>query len=376
MDKSVCIAHAENIGQESGGTVRVASLAEGLVEAGFEVHLVAPKPRSNTEIPNQLSEVEIHTVPVTSKGTLDQIPRALTVSWKARQVAEQHNAILQVERGTLAGFLTLFGESGYVLDLHDIGFNGPLYQNLPLSPLVTRFVEWMERRGVQKANEVIAVSEPMQRFVEKEWNATDTTVIHNGVRPEILEYGAEQSVESAPNEVAFIGNLNHNIAYEKFCGLAEEIQDIHVHVIGDGVKRPKLEALVEDYDLNNIEVHGYLPDEEAYRILMRAEVCIFPLKDTHHTKMAQHMKGFDYGALRKAIATDRDGTANILEAHDAALISDPENPEEFISNIRELLDDKAKRGRLGQRARELAEEFTWERQGKKLLTLLQSRYKS
>ena len=373
MDKSVCIAHAENIGQESGGTIRVASLAEGLIKAGFEVHLVAPKPRSNTEIPDQLSEVEIHTIPVTSKGTLDQIPRALIVSWKARQVAKRHNAILQVERGTLAGFLTLFGESGYVLDLHDIGFNGPLYQNLPLSPLVTRFVEWMERQGVQKANEVIAVSEPMQRFVEKEWNATNTTVIHNGVRPEILEYGTEQSMEPASNEVAFIGNLNHNIAYEKFCHLAEEIQDIHVHVIGNGVKRSKLEELVEDHNLNNIELHGYLPDKEAYHILMRAEVCIFPLKDTHHTKMAQHMKGFDYGALQKAIATDRDGTANILESHDAALVSDPGTPEEFISNTRELLNGKAKRNRLGQRARELAEEFTWERQGEKLVTLLQSR---
>jgi glycosyltransferase involved in cell wall biosynthesis len=373
MNKSICIAHAENIGQESGGTIRVASLADSLVDAGYDVHLVAPKPRSNTEIPDQLSEVEIHTVPVTSKGTLDQIPRALTVSWKARQVAKQHNAILQVERGTLAGFLTLFGESDYVLDLHDIGFNGPLYQNLPLSPLVTRFVEWMERRGVQKANEVIAVSEPMKSFVEEEWNATNTTVIHNGVRPEILKYGAERSVESTPDEVAFIGNLNHNIAYEKFCFLAKEIQDIQVHVIGDGVKRSKLETLIEDHNLNNIEVHGYLPDEEAYNILMRAEVCIFPVKDTHHTKMAQHMKGFDYGALKKAIATDRDGTANILEAHNAALISDPGKPEEFVSNVGELLDDEPKRSRLGQRARELAEEFTWERQGEKLVTLLQSR---
>jgi glycosyltransferase involved in cell wall biosynthesis len=373
MNKCVCIAHAENIGQESGGTIRVASLAEGLVEAGYDVHIVAPKPRSNTEIPDQLSEVEIHTVPVTSKGTLDQIPRALTVSWKARQVAKQHNAILQVERGTLAGFLTLFGESGYVLDLHDIGFNGPLYQNLPLSPLVTRFVEWMERRGVQKANEVIAVSEPMQRFVEEEWNATETAVIHNGVRPEILEYGNERSVESAPNEVAFIGNLNHNIAYEKFCFLAEEIQDIRIHVIGDGVKRSKLQTLVDNYNLDNVKVHGYLPDEEAYELLMRSEVCIFPLKDTHHTKMAQHMKGFDYGALKKAIATDRDGTANILESHDAALISDPGKPEEFILNVRELLNDEAKRSRLGQRARKVAEKFTWERQGEKLVKLLRSR---
>jgi glycosyltransferase involved in cell wall biosynthesis len=85
------------------------------------------------------------------------------------------------------------------------------------------------------------------------------------------------------------------------------------------------------------------------------------------------MKGFDYGALKKASATDRDGTANILESHDAALISDPGKPEEFILNVRELLNDEAKRSRLGQRARKVAEKFTWERQGEKLVKLLRSR---
>jgi glycosyltransferase involved in cell wall biosynthesis len=373
MADSVCIAHAENIGQGSGGTIRVASLAKELVKAGFEVHLVAPKPRSNTEIPDQLSEVEIHTVPITSKGTLDQIPRALAVSWQARKVAKKHDAILQVERGTLAGFVALMGETDYALDLHDIGFNGPLYQDLPLAPIVTRFVEWMERRGVQKANEVIAVSEPMRDFVEEGWEATNTAVIHNGVRPEILQYGSEKSIKPESKEVAFIGNLNDNIAYEKFCLLAKEIEDIQVHVIGDGFERSTLESLVDAHDVENVEIHGFLPDEEAYRILMRAEVCIFPLEDTHHTRMAQHMKGFDYSALSKAIATDRDGTANILESYDAALISDPGVPQEFVENTRELLNDEKKRDRLGKRARKVAEQFTWDNQAKKLVELLQDR---
>lgn len=376
MNDCVCIAHAENIGHESGGTIRVASLAQSLVEADYEVHLVAPSPREGTEVPGRLSNVNIHIVPVTSRGTLDQVPRALTVSWKALRLTRSLNARLQVERATLAGFVSLLGGTDYVLDLHDIGFNGPLYRNLPLSPLVTRFVRRMERQGVKNAGKVIAVSEPMQRFVEDEWGATDTGVIHNGVRSEILRFGAERSANQTDSDVAFIGNLNHNIAYEKFCKLAEEVKGIRIHVIGDGVKRSRLEKMVQERGLNNIEIHGYLPDEQAYTRLMKAAVCIFPLRDNHHTRMAQHMKGFDYGALGKAIATDRDSTANILEENDAALVSDPANPEQLVENVQALLDDERQRKELGQRAREIAETFTWKRQGQKLVELHESFFRN
>lgn len=372
MAKSVCIAHAENIGMESGGTVRVASFAHALVEAGYEVHLVAPKPRPGTYIPERLSNVDIHTVPITSSGTINQIPRAVAVSWKALRMAEKHDAMLQVERGTLAGFVALFGGSGYILDLHDIGFHGPIYRNLSLSSIATRFVGRMERSGVENANKVISVSRPMKRFVEDEWGANDVEVIHNGVRSEILDFGKGRSHESTGREVAFIGNLNHNIDYNKFCKLAEEIDGLLVHVVGDGVKRSEFETMVRRKGLSNVTIHGYLPDEEAYGILHKASVCIFPLQDNEHTKMAQHMKGFDYGALGKAIATDRDATANILEEYDCALVSDPGRPEQLVANVRKLLANEQLRRRLGTRARDLAELFTWRRQGQKLIKLYES----
>jgi glycosyltransferase involved in cell wall biosynthesis len=55
--------------------------------------------------------------------------------------------------------------------------------------------------------------------------------------------------------------------------------------------------------------------------------------------------------------------------HDAALVSDPSKPEEFVENVRRLLNDEGLRKRLGMRARKLAENFTWEKQGEKLVRL-------
>lgn len=370
MAQSICLAHAENIGLESGGTVRVVGLSKSLADYGYDIHLVAPKPKNPDRIPDGLSDVTLHFAPIKARSVFDQFPRALLVSRKAKQVVDKHDALLQIERGTLAGVATLLGCSDYVVDLHDIGFDGPLYQNLPLSNPIQKFVYKMEKRGVEEASKVISVSDAMAKYVETEWGVHENSsfIVHNGVRSKVFNFNNPNTSEE-DGMVAFIGSINYNIDYEKFIHLAQSIDGIDLHVIGDGYKRKELEEEVNRRDLPNIHVHGFLPDGKAYTILRRSQVCVFPLMDTHHTRVAQHMKGFDYGALGKAIATDRDGTAGILEENNAALVSDTGTPNELVSNVRRLLSDDSLRAELGANAKELAEEFTWEAQGEALASV-------
>jgi glycosyltransferase involved in cell wall biosynthesis len=172
--------------------------------------------------------------------------------------------------------------------------------------------------------------------------------------------------------ISFIGVLTHNVDYEKVINLAETRRDTRIYMIGDGPMRYHLIKIVEEKGLNNINVPGYLPDEEAYGILSRSQVCVFPLRSTFHTSVAMHMKILDYAALGKAIATDRDATARIFEEHDAALVSDPANPQEFIENVQRLIDDMELRRRLGRNARRLVKDFTWQKQGEKLTKLYEN----
>jgi len=260
----------------------------------------------------------------------------------------------------------LLGCSNYILDIHDLEFDDPLYKSIPLA---SKMIYYLERRAVSKASKIIAVSEPMKEFLVESWKVPEDKIeiIPNGYFEEKLK--RFNSGEEENGLISFIGVLTHNIDYNKVIRLAKSRDDIRIYIIGDGPMRTKFVREVKRGGVKNVVIPGFLPDEEAYSILAKSQVCFFPLKNTLHTKVAGHMKALDYAALGKAIATDRDGTAVIFERSNAALVSDPAKPEEFIGNVHKLLEDENLRRRLGENARRLVKDFTWEKQGKRLVRM-------
>ena len=361
----IVIAHGGNIGFHGGGTNRVLAFAKALAENGYSVSLVVPKPTG--KIPKL--DVEIHTIPLRAKGIKDQILRALFVSWKAKKLAEKENAILQIEHSTLGGIAASLGCSNYVLDIHDLEFDGDLYRSIPLA---LNLIYRLEKRAVEKTRKIIVVSEPMKDFLVNEWKVPEDKIeiIPNGYFEEKLK--RFDGSEEEEGLISFIGVFTHNIDYDKVIELAKSREDARIYMIGDGPMRAEFIKKVKREGLKNVLAPGFLPDDEAYSILAKSQVCIFPLRNTFHTKVAMHMKALDYAALGKAIATDRDGTARIFEKHNAALVSDPAKPEEFIENVCRLLDDENLRKKLGKNARRLVKDFTWEKQGKKLVRVYEN----
>ena len=367
----IVLAHGMDVSIPCGGTNRVVAFARGLCDNGFDVELVVPKPIR--EFPRDLQDVRIHTVPIKEKRYIDKIARALLVSLKAKRIAKKNNAILQIEHSTLAGFATLVGCSDFVLDMHDLAHVSPVYLNLPFSKMVQKFIYSMEHKAVSKASKIIVVSNPMKDFIIKEWNVPEEKieVIPNGYFEDRLEALSYKSVEEVKGLVSFLGILNPNIDCEKIIKLARSLEGIggRIYVIGEGSESTKLKRMVRKYKLSNVTALGYVPDKEAYGIIAKSQVCIHPLNDTLHIKVAMHIKALEYAALRKAIATDRDATARIFERHNTALVSDPANPNEFIKNVHKFLDDENLRKRLGSNAKKLVKDYTWEKQGKKLVEM-------
>jgi len=361
---NVCIAHGGDISFPGGGTNRVLAFTKALAENGYEVSLVVPKPKGKIpELPN----VEIHTIPIGAKSIKDQILRALFVSWKAKKLAEKEKAILQVEHSTLGGIAASLGCSNYILDIHEVCFEDPIYSGI----YVSRLVYWLERKAVKNALKVIVVSPPMRDYVIKEWKVPEEKVvmIPNGYFAEKLNNLNLGEVKDTEGLVSFLGVFTHIIDYKKVIKLAESRKDIKICMIGDGPMRSKFVEIIRRCRLNNIATPGFLPDNKAYKILAESQVCIQPLLGGVTTKVDGHMKILNYAALGKAIATDRDGISTVFEKHSAALVSDPANPFEFIENVHKLLDDENMRKKLGSKAKELAKDFTWEKQGKKLVKL-------
>ena len=370
VSKAICIAHGGDVSEPSGGTNRVIAFATALRDAGFDVHLVVPSPKR--EFPEDLRDIKIHIVPIKARSIRDQIFRALLVSLKAKKIAKNNNAILQIEHSTLAGFATLVGCSNFVLDMHDLSFISPLW-NSPLSKITRRFIYNMEKRAVSKASKIVVVSHPMKEILINEWNVPEKKieVIPNGYFEEKFKK-FNFDIEEVEGMISFLGTLHPKLDLDKIIKLAKSIESSKIYVIGDGSVRNELERKVRENNLENVIITGRLPDREAFSLVAKSQVVIYPLKMSLHTKVLTSVKIFDYAALGKAMVLDDVSGSDIWKEYKekkAAMFSNPDDPREFVNCVQTLLENESLRKEMGLKAKNIAQKYTWERLGKQLVNL-------
>lgn len=370
ISKTICIAHGGDVSEPSGGTNRVTAFATALRNAGFDVHLVVPSPKR--EFPEDLRDIKIHTVPIKARSIRDQIFRALLVSLKAKKIAKNNNAILQIEHAVLAGFATLVGCSDFVLDMHDLSSYSPAYLSLPFSKLVQKFVYEMEKRAVNRASKIIVVSNLMKYFIVKEWNVPEEKieVIPNGYFEDKFKDLNLKNIEETEGMIAFLGTLHQKVDLGKIINLAKSIKNSKIYIIGDGPVRGKLERMIKRNKLENIILTGNLPYLESLRLTAKSKVVIAPYLSGKSLDVSCPVKLYDYARLGKAIVADKVAEiCKIFEKYNAALISDPSNPKKFIENVQILLEDEKLRKKIASNARKIVNDFSWEKQGAKLANM-------
>ena len=374
MPESICIAHGNDLSEPSGGTNRVVAFAKGLHNAGFDVHVVIPKPRR--ELPEDLKEFNLHRVPIEVSGNaINKILRALSISLKAKKVAKKNNAVLQIEHSTLAGFATLVGCSDFVLDMHDITHVSPVYLNLPFSKIVQKFIYSMEQRAVSKASKIIVVSNPMKDFILNEWEVSGDKikVIPNGYFESKLNNFNFEDIKEVDGMISFLGSLGPKVDLNKIINLARSFENLNIYIIGNGSARGMLEKKIREHDLKNVVLTGRLPYMEALKLVAKSKVAIAPYLASKSLDVSCPVKLFDYAALGKAIVADEvSEMCKIFKENNAALVSDPENQDEFIENVKRLLEDEKSRKKISYNAKKLIKDFTWEKQGEKLVKMYEN----
>jgi len=374
ISKTICIAHGGDVSEPSGGTNRVIAFATALRDAGFDVHLIVPSPKRRFS--SDLQNIRIHTVPIKAGGVKDQPIRALLISLKAKRIAEKNNAILQIEHSTLAGFATLIGCSDFVLDMHDLAFMSPLYGNLPFAKVVQKFIYMIEKRAVTKAFKIIVVSNPMKEFIIKEWDISEDkiVVIPNGYFESKIKGLEKNDRVIDEHMIVRLGTLFRHLDVENVINLAKSLTDenIKIYLIGDGELRPYLEERIRRENLRNIVITGWLPYEEAIRLTAKAKLVFLTIKRSLTTEMACPIKILDYAALGKPmVLSDVSELSKTFKENQAALVSNPENPDAFIENVRVLLENENLRKRISSNAKKLVKDFTWEKQGEKLVKMME-----
>jgi len=353
---NVCLAHGGDISQPSGGTTRVVSLASGLADRGFDVTLVVPELEEG--YPESLNDLEVRSVSTDRFGVENALTRAETITSTAKQIASDRGAHLQLEHSTLAGIGTFRGCNNYLLDMHDLAYGRFDHVETPFAPALKRGVSWIERRAVDRATDIVVVSEYMREFLSTEWGVppTEITVVPNGYAPETIE-GYEDTPE-VEGRVAFLGTLHPKVDIEAFERIASLSAVSEVIIIGDGALRDQIRALAAEHD--TIQAKGRLPDKEAFELLSGAAVAINPQSQSELQRSSSPVKLYYYAALGLPMVVAPGPTVvDTLEAQNAAVTATGGNA--VADRVEELLADKNRRRTFGENARALSKEFTWAR---------------
>ena len=165
----------------------------------------------------------------------------------------------------------------------------------------------------------------------------DNVLISNFIKTELIL----TSEESNDIFVATCGRISPQKNPTAFNAIAQKLPQVRFVWIGDGEDKYELTS-------ENINITGYLPRKEVFKILPKAAVYIQPsLWEGMPVAVLEAM-----AAAKPVVASNIIGNKDLIEDGKTGMLFNPEDIDGFVQTITTLLDDKNLRTTIGKNARE------------------------
>jgi glycosyltransferase involved in cell wall biosynthesis len=205
-----------------------------------------------------------------------------------------------------------------------------------VSSLTKNLFLYLERYANRKKHStIIAVSQSEAAHARR---ITDEVVVINNF---IDTQSIQELEESEDPFVVTCGRITAARNPKTFNQIAQQLPDIRFVWIGDGEDKYELTS-------ENINITGYLPRKEVFKILPKAAVYIQPsLWEGMPVAVLEAM-----AAAKPVVASNIIGNKDLIEDGKTGMLFNPEDIDGFVQTITTLLDDKNLRTTIGKNARE------------------------
>jgi glycosyltransferase involved in cell wall biosynthesis len=264
----------------------------------------------------------------------------------------------------------------YVFDHHDLTPETYVAKYGEKS-IVYRILLWIERLSFKTANIVISTNESYKKVALERGGKSvgDVVVVRNG--PDISMTPSALPRPELRGEfrhlIGYVGVIGKQDGIENLLSVADHIvnqkrrRDIKFAVVGTG---PNLKNLIRDAQAmaldGYVHFYGFVPEKLLLEILSASDICINPEFRNEFTDRSTMIKIMEYMALKKPIVQFRT-TEGEFTAGDAAISIKNNDIVQFAEAILALLEDPARRARMGEIGRERIEgQLSWPIQAKKL----------
>ncbi len=240
-----------------------------------------------------------------------------------------------------------------------------------------RMSEWLERFLYKHADQVL-VNSPGYVDHVREHGAKEVALIPNGADPAMFDPGSDGAGFRRRNGLAeafvvlYAGAHGLSNDLDVVLGAAEWLKkedSIRIVLLGDGKEKPRLQALAQQCELDNVLFLPPVPKVEMAEALAAANACLAILKPIEMYKTTYPNKVFDYMAAGRPVILAIDGVIRkVVESAGAGVAVPPGDPAALAEAIRDLAANPEKCRKMGVRGRteienkfsrnELADQFT------------------
>lgn len=230
--------------------------------------------------------------------------------------------------------------------------------------------QWCRRisqRVYRSSRRVICISEHVrEQVLEGTGRTCRTSVVYNGVDPELFSPGTEPSTDEPI--ILGVGNLipikGHEFLIRAVASLAPEFPTLTLEIIGDGPERSHLQALAQQLQIGKrIRFLGRQSRHEVAAAMRRCTV--FALPSRYEGLGCVYLEAMSTG--KPVIGCRGQGIAEIVQHGSNGFLVGPDNERELALALAMLLRDDSRRRNLGTAARDtVLDRLTLEQQAESL----------
>ncbi len=369
-----------NTPAEPGGT-RSYWISKELVKRGHKVTMItSTNPNSHPE-PCEIDVEGIKVIYVKNEYSnymsaprkvysfLNFLRLAINVGCKQKDVDIVYATSTPLTIGYVAMRLKAKKKFPYVFEVRDLWPEFPIQVGAIKNKLVIKYLRRMERKIYEKSEHVVALSPGMQDGVIAAGTPKEkTSMIPNMSKPDEF-YPHEPNMEMA-NEfgldlnkfnVIHFGSMGVANALDYIINAAKElndrgVNDVNFVFMGYGATQPKLEKMVADYGIKNVQFLGNHKMSTVIEVVNMCDASITTFKNLPILKTNSPNKLFDSLSAGKPIIVNSDGwTKDMVEQGDCGFFVDPDNPKALADKLIEIKDNKELLEKWGKNARRLSE---------------------
>ncbi len=235
--------------------------------------------------------------------------------------------------------------------------------------------EWCRRisqRVYRSSRRVICISERVrEQVLEGAGNSCRTSVVYNGVDPELFPPGTE-STDERPI-ILSVGNLipikGHDLLIRAVASLAAEFPTLTLEIIGDGPERGRLQALAQQLHVDDRV--RFLGRRSRQQVASAMQQCtLFALPSRYEGLGCVYLEAMASG--KPVIGCRGQGIEEVVEHGTNGWLVGPDDVKELRDALSTLLSNTALRRFVASQARQtILDEFTLTHQADHLRRIYQ-----